>query len=108
MGEVNTFKSGSSESYGDVGSDLEKLDKADLLGSKVVVNGFKLMENEDGKYVIVDLVPNDEIRNFVWMTGSGVIRRQLLDNKENLPFEAGLQEVASKSSSHSYLTFVAA
>jgi hypothetical protein len=26
MGEVNTFKSGSSESYGDVGSDLEKLD----------------------------------------------------------------------------------
>jgi hypothetical protein len=65
-------------------------DKADLLGSKVVVNGFKLMENEDGKYVIVDLVPNDEIRNFVWMTGSGVIRRQLLDNKENLPFEAGL------------------
>jgi hypothetical protein len=108
MVEVNSFISNAAETYGEVGSDLEKLDTKDLLGAKVLVNGFKKMSNEDGEYTIVDLVPNDEVRNFVWMTGSKVIARQLADNKDNLPFEAGLQEVASKSSSHSYLTFVAA
>ena len=113
MTEVNAFRSEAAEVFGTIGDDLEVLHTKDLLGSVITVNGYKLLDSEhnDDKYAVMDISTDDgDIgeTDFIWNTGSGVIRKQLHHNRENLPFKAGLEERQAKDSSNTYLTFTSA
>lgn len=107
---VNEFLSEGAETYGDMGSDLQSVETSQLLGATFTIYGFKILNSDFGpnKYAAMDITVGDGKDHFLWTNGSGVLQKQLLHNKENLPFRAGLEERQSASSSNSYFTFVPA